>query len=232
MCGRFGRYVEYSFLAELYGARAEGAAPAGYNIAPSQEAAVLVEERGRVVRPMRWGLIPRWAKDETIAYKTVNARLETVLDKPAYRASIRDRRCLIPVNGFFEWDRGDGKTKQPYWIRLTQDRIMPLAGLWDRSRRADGSTIDTFTVLTTGANGLVAAIHNRMPVIPPAELIDAWLDPAPLGRAETEQLINRLGSCPVGEMTMDPVSAAVNSAGVDGPELIEPIRPPQTGLFD
>ena len=167
---------------------------------------------------MRWGLIPRWAKDAAIGHRLINARSETAHQKPSFRNALRYRRCLIPANGFFEWKR-EGKGTQPYFIRRKDQEPLALAGLWEGWKGPDG-LIESCTILTTAANDLIAQIHDRMPVILPPEVYDLWLDPAMTDTAKLQPLF----SPDVEEsLEMVPVSTAVNSPRHEGEDCVEPV---------
>jgi putative SOS response-associated peptidase YedK len=207
-----------------------------YNIAPTQQVLVVrtSRERGRVLEAMRWGLIPRWAKDDAIGIKTVNCRAETAATKPAWRASFQGRRCLVPADGFYEWKKLAGGKKQPMLVRVRGARgpdTFALAGLWDRWRPPAGEPIDTCTILTTEANDLVKSIHDRMPVIVPREKWGEWLDPGTDVGAAREALV------PLNASVMDayPVSALVSNTRNEGEELarrVEAKQEGQGGLFE
>jgi putative SOS response-associated peptidase YedK len=162
------------------------------------------------------GLIPSWAKDAAIAYKTINARAETVATAPSYRAAFKTRRCLIPATGFFEWKK-IGTAKQPYLICHADDTPLSLAGLWERWEQGPGP-IETFTIITTTPNELLAPIHNRMPVIIDRRDFDAWLEPkdSPIAHA-------LLRPYPANLLRAFPISTRVNSPKNDDPTIIEPI---------
>ena len=199
-----------------------------FNIAPSQPVPVvrLAPQQPQPQRELvwlRWGLIPSWAKDPAIGTRMINARAETVAEKPAYRAALRRRRCLVAADGFYEWQR-TGKGKQPYFIRMRDDRPFALAGLWEAWEGPDHSSIESCTLLTTEPNELLRPIHDRMPVILPADDYQRWLDPA---AEEPERLAPLLRPYPGGEMTADPVSTFVNSPANEGPKCIAP----EPGLF-
>jgi putative SOS response-associated peptidase YedK len=150
-----------------------------YNIAPTQQVLIVRKEHGEKVRQlttMRWGLIPSWAKDASIGTRTLNARSETVTTTPAFRESIRRKRCLIPADGFYEWQKM-GSVKQPYCFEVGEGDVFALAGLWDEWTSPDGEIIESCTILTTEPNTLVSDLHNRMPVIVPPEKYEVWLDP-------------------------------------------------------
>jgi putative SOS response-associated peptidase YedK len=203
-----------------------------YNIAPSQEvAAVRHDEAGneRQAAWLQWGLVPPWALDPAVGYRMINARGETVATKPAFREAFRRRRCLLVADGFYEWQRGT-KPKQPYYIRLNKDRPFAFAGLWQRWHKGE-RVIESCTIITTEANELVAALHDRMPVILKEQDYDAWLDPHV---DDAGRLKSLLSPYPAGQMTAYPVSTAVNSPRHDGPDCIEPAAggKVQGSLFD
>ncbi len=240
MCGRFTQRFSLRDIQELLGL----AGPAAnlrprYNVAPGQEVAAVRAEGGeRRLAVLRWGLIPAWAKDPKIGYRTINARAETAAEKPSFRAAWRARRCLIPADGFYEWARR-GKEKQPWLFQPADGGAFAFAGLWERwTVRAgaalpasmaaldSGDTVETCTILTTGANALVSRVHHRMPVILPTDARDPWL----AGEAV------ELGPCPADAMTAHPVSTLVNKAANDEPACVEPVgagtRPAAgSGLF-
>lgn len=179
----------------------------GVRCASQQIATVrLAPNNSRELAFLRWGLVPSWADDPAIGYKMINARGETVATKPSFRKAFKARRCLVVADGFYEWQKTDGK-KQPHYIRLKHDGPFAFAGLWEHWGR-DGTEIDSCTIITTDANELMAPIHNRMPVILAPTDYDVWLDPAV---EEVERLQPLLRPFPAGEMTAYPVSTVVNS---------------------
>jgi putative SOS response-associated peptidase YedK len=193
-----------------------------FNIAPTQPVPVVrcsPENRDseREFVWLRWGLIPSWAKDPAIGNRMINARAETVAQKPSYRAAFRRRRCLVVADGFYEWQRA-GRQKQPYFIRMRDDRPFAFAGLWEAWEGADHSALETCTLLTTEPNELMQPIHNRMPVILAADAYEQWLDPA---GQEADSLSRLLGPYPPDEMVAYPVSTYVNSPTHDGARCIE-----------
>jgi putative SOS response-associated peptidase YedK len=196
--------------------------PPRYNVAPTQEAAVV-----RVVAPgeprrldlLRWGLIPYWAEDASIGNRMINARSESVAEKPAYRRSFRRQRCLIPTDGFYEWQKA-GKLKQPFHIRRKDRHPFAFAGLWERWRDPDKKLIDSFTILTTDANELIRPLHNRMPVIIDRKDFDLWLDP---DAKDPAPLLALLVPAPVDGMETVPVSRAVNNPSHDAADCIAPL---------
>jgi putative SOS response-associated peptidase YedK len=190
-----------------------------YNIAPQQPVAVVrTTEKGNELVLLKWGLIPSWSKDPTIAYKLINARSETVAEKPSFRSAFKSRRCLIPASGFYEWQKTGGRTKQPYFIRLRDEDLFSLAGLWERWHAPRGEIIETCTILTTEANEVMRPLHDRMPVILDAEGEDAWLD-----TRSTADVLRPL-FVPFGSAEMEayPVSSWVSNAKHEGPRCLEP----------
>lgn len=225
MCGRYtttdplDEIVRYFFITNVSPEVTELYRPR-YNIAPSQMVLVIGLRQGERTAAMhRWGLVPRWAKDPSIGNKMINARAETVNERPAFRTAFRYRRCLIPADSFFEWKRS-GQRKQPYRIMMRDERPFAFAGLWEEWRSPDGSTvIRSCTILTTEPNELMAELHNRMPVILPTDAYDAWLDP----HTEPDLLLPLLRPYPADEMKCYPVSTRVNSPANDDPAVIEPL---------
>jgi putative SOS response-associated peptidase YedK len=165
--------------------------------------------------PLRWGLIPSWAKDEKIAYSTINARAETVAEKPAFRSAFKKRRCLIVADGYYEWQATGPKSKQPHRIHFPDDRPFGMAGLWEHWER-DGKTIESCTIIVTSANSQLATIHDRMPVILRPDAYDRWLDPEFEG---SEQLESLLRPYPEEQVIAYPVSSKVGNVRNQGPEL-------------
>jgi putative SOS response-associated peptidase YedK len=221
MCGRFTLRANLNRILAEFAAesRPEYQPSLRFNVAPTQMVMTISVENGnRVAMPRRWGLVPFWADDPKIGDSLINARSETVADKPAFRSSFKKHRCLVVADGFYEWKKLDGKTKQPYFIRLKDDRPFAFAGLaahWDKQ-----GTIDSATIITTDANPLMAPIHDRMPVILPKESIQLWLDPEFHGK---DQLLSLLKPCPEEEMVATPVSALVNSPKNDDPCCVNPL---------
>jgi putative SOS response-associated peptidase YedK len=194
-----------------------------WNIAPTQDALIVAAdgEGGRKIGPLRWGLVPFWAKDPSLGNKMINARSETVSEKPAFRSAFKKRRCLVPADGFYEWAKTP-EGKVPHWIHMPGRRPFAMAGLWERWGGEDQHPLFTFTILTTEAASDIRFIHPRMPVILPEEAWDGWLDPA----SEPLDLLSLLGPVPPGTLEEWPVSTGVNSPRNDGPELAEPAEGP------
>jgi len=208
-----------SDLAEIFGAEPLVDEPGGrWNIAPTDEAVVVVErEDRRALTSYRWGLIPHWAPDAKIASRTFNARAESVATMPAFRESFQRRRCLVPVDGFYEWRR-IGKARQPYRVFRPDGRPLALAGLWSGWRNPDtGEIRRTFTIVTTTPNTVVAELHDRMPVIVPDEAWARWLDPRPAEPGELRALLEPSDAI---ELEIAPASRLVNDVRHDGPELL------------
>lgn len=188
MCGRY-RLSATECLEEVFEAEAAEVPLPRYNIAPSQPVHIVRADNGRrVFVSVRWGLVPFWAKDVSIGYRMINARSETVLWKPAFREAFATRRCLIPADGFYEWKRL-GSLKQPFHFGMKDDSLFAFAGLWDRWNSPDATVVESCTILTTTANGLVRDVHDRMPVILHPSHYQAWLAAPP---AEAPSLIKFL----------------------------------------
>lgn len=190
-----------------------------YNVAPSQDVPAIradPETGERAACMLRWGLIPFWAKDKKIGYKMINARAETVSEKPAYRTAFKKRRCLLPASGFYEWQKTNGK--QPYNIRMKDGRPFFFAGLWEHWEH-EGETVESCTIIVTDANKLLEPLHDRMPVIIKPKDFSGWLDPT----AEAKALKALLNPYPDNDMEAYQVSRAVNSPKNDSRELIKPI---------
>jgi putative SOS response-associated peptidase YedK len=176
MCGRFVQHSDLRLIAPLFkAALVESDVPPSYNITPHNPIAVVMEKGQRKIVTMRWGLVPHWAKDETIGNKLINARSETITELPSFKDSFKKRRCLIIADGFYEW-QGSGLAKRPFYICMKDDQPFGMAGLYDVWTNAAGEKITTCTIITTEANEIMKPIHQRMPVIIEAKDYDAWLD--------------------------------------------------------
>lgn len=222
MCGRFALYSDPIVLAKKFQTENVPELLPSYNIAPSQAIPVIRQENDRRTFAMaRWGLIPSWAKDIKISYSTINARAETVAEKPAFRSAFQRRRCLIPADGYFEWQEiANSKIKQPWYISLKNQEPMALAGLWEYWQGKDGSEIESCTIIVTSGNELMQPIHDRMPVILSPETWDIWLDTANTNKQGLQTLLTKY---PDDEMTAWPVSTLVNSPRHNGEEYINRI---------
>jgi putative SOS response-associated peptidase YedK len=219
MCGRFTLKTPIEQVWERLGAEGSATAGAGvrarYNIAPSQEILAVREgEEGREISFLTWGLIPSWSREPK---GFINARAETLAEKPSSRESFQRRRCLIPADGFYEWKR-EGRGKRPYYFRLKGGEPFAFAGIWDEWGRGD-NMVTTCAVITTRPNELLSEVHDRMPVILAPEDYGLWLDPGVRGPEQVRALLRPYAA---GEMASHPVSSQVNSVSNDGPDCIEP----------
>ncbi len=196
--------------------------PQSWNVAPTNELPVIVENREgeREARSMTWGLTPRWAKESgKKGFAPINARAETLAEKPMFRNLLKSRRCVVPANGFYEW-KNLGDHKQPFYITVKDDPLFGFAGLYDAWQDDDDEIVSSFTIITTSANELMSELHERMPVILHQDDEEEWLDRSVNDTAQVERL---LGPYPAEAMQAVPVSRKVNSVRNDGPELIEPV---------
>ena len=192
---------------------------ARYNIAPTQPILAIWQDHGRREAHLaRWGFVPRWVKDPRDFPLLVNARAESMAEKPAFRDAVRRQRCIVPASGYYEWRTDGPRSKQPFYITLADDEPMMLAGLWSTWSGPNGEEIDTVATITLEANAQLSAIHNRMPLILRGDAVDAWLDTAAIG-ANATGLVRQL---PEGAVKFHPVSRRVNSARDDDEGLIEP----------
>ncbi len=218
MCGRFAYFSAHEAMSALFEVDESIAVQASYNIAPTDRAAVIRLEDDRVrVSMLRWGLIPFWAKDMAIGNKLINARAETVAEKPSYRAAYKHRRCLIPVDGFYEWSAVSGR-KQPYYIDAADGEPFCFAGLWESwSPDKSADPLQTFTILTRSPNKQIAALHKRMPVIVPKHEHREWLS----GIRGVGDSADAVSQTPDDVLRFRPVSTRVNNPRNDGPELLD-----------
>ena len=221
MCGRFTLTVNPADLQDTFSNYSFPAkfAPR-FNIAPSQPVLAISNDEKYTADFFVWGLIPMWAKDPTIGSRLINARGETLAEKPSFRGSYRHKRCLILADGFYEWKTfGDRKNKTPYFIHMQDRQPFAIAGLWDSWESPDGSSIKTCTIITTTPNELMENIHDRMPVILHSRDYAKWLDPAPQTPESLQPLIKPFSA---DAMSAYPVSTLVNKASNDLPELVVP----------
>jgi putative SOS response-associated peptidase YedK len=221
MCGRYTLKSGGDVIVGLFGLAEELEIEPRYNIAPTQQIPVVLEEDGRKLEEMHWGLIPSWAKDPSIGSRMINARAETVSEKPSFRSAFKKRRCLIPADGFYEWAKEPGG-KQPYHLRLKDGSLFGFAGLWETWSGAEpgGEEVRSCTIITTEPNEVAWEVHNRMPVILPPDLYDAWLEP---DNDDREELLSMLTSYPAEEMEAYPVSRRVNRPANDDQSVLEPV---------
>src|ERR1041384_4200916 len=214
MCGRFTQRTLAERLKREFQLRDIPAVEAQYNIAPTQDIlAVRQTDDGREAVRLKWGLIPSWAKDPAIGARLINARSETLLEKPAFRTPFKRRRVLIPADGFYEWGAPAGGRKQPFYFRLKDEQPFAFAGLWEHWTNTDAKEIETCTILTTQANEVVGAIgHDRMPVILPAHYYEFWLGAE---ASEQDRLLSVLKPYPAEKMMRHPVGLYVNNPAHD-----------------
>ncbi|MEW8092256.1 MAG: SOS response-associated peptidase [Candidatus Thiodiazotropha endolucinida] len=221
MCGRFYLDAQAEELKATFSLSSLPALEPRYNIAPSQSIlAVVTDESERVGRWFRWGLIPAWAKDAKLGYRTINARVETVAEKPAYRTAFRHRRALIPASGYFEW-LAEASGKQPYCIRPSDDQLLAFAGLYEHWEGSEGESIDSCTIIVTDAAPSVTEIHDRMPLCLAPAQYDAWLDPQLQDPEHLQALIDS-GTPP--DLQAYPVTRSMNNHLYDRPDNIEPLK--------
>ena len=218
MCGRYALHSSPEVIALQFGLQAAPAWSARYNLAPTQMAPIVrtAPRGGREVALARWGLIPPWARDVAMGARMNNARAETVAEKPAFRAAFRRRRCLVPVDGWYEWKTEDGR-KQPYFLHLREGDLAALAGLWEEWIFPDGSPIESYAVVTTEANAEAAAVHDRMPVIIAWEQQALWLE------GQVKEAGALLRPLEAGKLAYHKVDRRMSSARVDDMQCIEPV---------
>jgi putative SOS response-associated peptidase YedK len=223
MCGRFTLTANKKKLEEAFaGVEIPTELPPRYNIAPTQPIAVIANNNPTTLEFFQWGLIPAWAKDPAIGNKMINARAETLAEKPSFKTPYKRRRCLILSDGFYEWRKDPGsKSKTPLYIQLTSGDPLAFAGLWESWHSKEGDHILSCTIITTSPNEFMAEIHNRMPVILSPEHYDLWLDPAERSPADLDPLLKPY---PAALMTAYPVSTAVNNPQNDRVECIQPLE--------
>ena len=220
MCGRFTLTVDPADLQEAFDLNAPP--PAGlmprYNIAPSQPVAIIANNADRQIELFQWGLVPAWAKDPKIGYKMINARGETLAEKPSFRTALKKRRCLVLADGFYEWKR-EGKSKIPMYIQLKGGQPFAFAGLWEVWKSPKGEWVKTCTIVTTEPNALMKDIHDRMPVILPPKAYALWLSPEELPAEKTLPLLKPFTAS---QMKAYAVSPLVNNPKFDSKECIVP----------
>jgi len=221
MCGRFVRYSPVAVFAGLFDAEGHPEDRPSYNIAPGSR--ILVARLGRdghrQLALLKWGLVPAWSDEPKTAYATINARAETVADKPAFRSAFRHRRCLIAADGFYEWQPQPDGHKQPYYVHLSDRQPFAFAGIWEHWTRDGRTPLDSCSILVTAANSRMRPIHERMPVILPPDRYADWLDPGTTDPAALQPL---LAACPAARISLHPVSTVVNNPRNDGPDLLHP----------
>lgn len=224
MCGRFKLTVPFREIVRLYNLTNSVNTRPRYNVAPTQDVLAVIDDsetKARRGEMMRWGLVPFWAKDVTIAYSFINAKAETVAEKPAFREAFKKRRCIIPADGFYEWRKLDAKRKQPYAIVMMDRGVFGFAGLWEKwTDHASGEVVRSCTIITTEPNALCAPIHNRMPVILEPQNYAKWLGEEP---APPTALTALLKPYPASRMEAFKIGPRIGTVKYDEPSLIEPI---------
>ncbi len=225
MCGRFTNTAKKEEISIEFkvGAKNPDIYQARYNIAPSQMIEAVIEPKGeRLLENLKWGLIPHWAKDPHIGSRMINARAETLCEKPSFREAFKSRRCIIPASGFYEWQKKGADGKQPYFFYLKEKDVFGFAGLWESwIDQTTGQEIDTCTIITTEANELLKPVHDRMPVILKSESYEQWLDAK---EKDTDKMQKMLVPFPADEMASHAVSKSVNVPSADSEELIKPVN--------
>ncbi|MBI3149049.1 MAG: SOS response-associated peptidase [Betaproteobacteria bacterium] len=218
MCGRYELHSHPQVIALLVGLGTVPELLPRYNIAPTQVGLIVRagEPGGREAVLAHWGLIPFWAKERDLATRMINARAETLAEKPAFRQALKKRRCLVPADGFYEWQGAPGN-KQPWHIGMADDAPFAMAGLWERWRDPEGALLDSYTIITTAANEMVKRLHDRMPAILPPANFAAWLDPA------NDAAGSLLTPFPAEEMRAYPVSPRVNKVKNDDAACVTPV---------
>jgi len=227
MCGRYKLATPAEILRDVFGFVERPNLPARYNVAPTQDAPVVRQRRQpageRTVQNLRWGLIPSWAKDAKIGASLMNARAESLASRPAFAKALRQRRCAVLADGFYDWS-GEGAARQPYLVTRRDNAPFAFAGLWDRwtdPLDAAAMPTDSFTIVTAAANELLRPLHPRMPVILAGTALDVWLNP----ESEPARVSAALAGVPVAELRYVPVAKRVNSARLDEASLTDPTGP-------
>jgi len=222
MCGRFTTTIDLEEIKRVFKlSDASSAYQPSYNTAPGQDIPIIVEDHNRRLILSRWGLVPSWAKEPSIGNKLINARAESLHEKPSFRQAFRYRRCIIPADSFYEWDKR-GKEKKPYRCLPKDKSILALAGLWEIWSPSPELRLHSCTIITVPANSLLEPLHDRMPAILEPEELDLWLDPA---LQNPYQLATLLKPYPADLLEIYPVSTLVNSPRNNTPQVIEPLRP-------
>jgi putative SOS response-associated peptidase YedK len=224
MCGRFTLTTSHEVLARAFDLDDAPALAPRFNVAPGQDVATVWQtpEGRRELRLRRWGLVPHWARDAKIGSRLINARSETAAEKPAFRTALRQRRCLVPADGFYEWGAGGGATgaREPYYLTLPEREPFAIAGLFEHWRCEDGSLLESCVLLTVPPNDRVRPVHDRMPAILRREDHASWLDPTERDARRVQALLAPWAGR---ELTLRAVSRLVNRAGHDDPACIEPL---------
>jgi putative SOS response-associated peptidase YedK len=225
MCGRFTLTASPEEVEREFDLEGTPDLEPRFNVAPGQWIPTITAgaDGHRALAMRRWGLVPGWAKDEKIGSRLINARSETAAEKPSFRAAMRRRRCLVPMDGFYEWAKGGAGPKRPHWIHRPEGGCFAVAGLWERWKAPGDAWLETCTLLTGPANRALSAVHDRMPVVVPAAERDRWLDP---GNTDPATLLDLLAPAPEDVLVLRPVSRKVNRPEHDAPDCIEPATDP------
>ena len=194
-----------------------------YNITPGQRSPILIKEGQRTVKLMKWGLVPSWSKDESIGYKMINARSETLTEKPAYQGLISKHRCVVITDGYYEWKR-EGKRKIPYYICSEDRGLLPMAGLWSSRTGPEGDTQYTYTIITTEARTSIRTVHHRMPVILNKDAFPHWLDVNNISVTDALPVLLPYN----GDLSIQQVSTRVNSPSYNSPDCLRPVNNSET----
>ena len=216
MCGRYTLTIDIKTIAEKFGVPASLETSPRYNVAPTQEVVTIMRNGTSHLALLRWGLIPSWAKDESIGSRMINARAESLAEKASFKGLLRSKRCLVIADGFYEWRQENG-FKTPMYITLKNGEPFAFAGLWDQWKSPDGQQVRSCTIITTEPNDVLAPIHNRMPAILLPGAYEDWLNP---DMRDEQALSHWLAPYPAEEMTARAVSRQVNDPKREGPELI------------
>lgn len=221
MCGRYAATLPPEMMVELFNLLNQVDFPPRYNITPTQPIAVIWEQSGRrTIQLVRWGFVPGWVKDPRESSLLINARAETMAEKPSFRDAVRHGRCIIPASGYYEWMKGKDGVRRPYYITMADDSPMVFAGLYSNWSGPQGEEVDTACIVTVEPNLEISSIYDRMPAMLQGEAVDLWLNTRDIDSKAATQLALPL---PPGSLKYHPVSKAVGRADADGPDLIRPL---------
>ncbi len=220
MCGRFEIHSAVEVIAKIFGiADWDVEYPPCYNIAPTQDILIVINDGKRKLIKSRWGFVPSWSRDLDTGYRMINACAETAASSRTFKSAFEKQRCLVIADGFYEWQK-EGTTKKPFYIRLKSHKPFGFAGLYNVWISPDGEKFTTSTIMTINANELIMPVHDRMPVVTPADKYDLWLDPRVQDSSAFPGVLNPY---PSGEMELFPVTQQVNSIKYNSPEIIKPL---------
>ncbi len=223
MCGRYGYYLPAEAMLALFHVLNDIGYPPRYNIRPTEPIVIIKESEGRRTAELfRWGLVPHWVKDPREFPLLINARAESMLEKPAFRDAVKNSRCIVPASGYYEWMKGPDGTRRPYFITRTDDEPMAFAGLYSTWSGPDGEEVDTVAIVTVEPNLEISSIYDRMPAILTGDAVDAWLNTREVNAPGAAKLAI---TPPSGTMKYHPVGRAIGSNTAEGPDLILPVDP-------